>query len=296
MAIRNILQTNDPALRKKSRIVTDFNKRLHILIDDMRETLVDANGLGLAAPQVGVLRRVVLIVDIESGDEEGAGDAAGGGAAMGDTGAGDVGASDTTTGDASAGAGDAAAGGAAGDAAAGASVDDESGDAAVDANETKHSGFPEGKIIELINPEILAKSGEQTGNEGCLSVPGVYGIVTRPALVKVRAQDRNGNTFELWTKELTARAICHEIDHLEGIIFTSLTDHFLTEEEVEALFAEKERGKAGGSDAANADGSGKSAPGAGATDADAPGKSAPGSGATDADAPGSAAETNTGGQ
>ena len=169
MAIRNILQGNDPALRKKSRVVTDFNKRLHELLDDMRETLLEANGLGLAAPQVGVLRRVVLIVDT-SDETEGA----------------------------------------------------------------------EPRIIELINPDIIAKSGEQTGSEGCLSIPGVYGIVTRPALVRILAKDRDGNDIELWQKDLTARALCHEIDHLNGVVFTTLTDQFLTEEELEALIAEKE--------------------------------------------------------
>ena len=168
MAIRNILRDGDSSLLKKSRVVTDFNKRLHILLDDMRETLLEANGLGLAAPQVGVLRRVALIVDL--------------------------------------------------------SIETE------DADE---------RIIELINPEILAKSGEQSGSEGCLSVPGVYGIVSRPELVRIKAQDRNGDTFELWGKELTARAICHEIDHLDGIVFTKLAERFLTEEELKALEEER---------------------------------------------------------
>ena len=175
MAIRNILQNGDPALKKKSRAVTDFNKRLHELIDDMRETLKEANGLGLAAPQIGVLRRVVLVVDT--------------------------------------------------------SIESES---------------QEEMIIELINPEIIAKSGEQTGSEGCLSVPGVFGIVTRPQIVKVKAKDRFGNDIELWGKELTARAMCHEVDHLNGVMFTSLTDHILTEEELEQLFAEKEAAREDG--------------------------------------------------
>jgi len=172
MALRNILHDGDPALNKKSRVVTDYNNRLHVLIDDMRETLVEANGLGLAAPQVGVLRRVVLIVDtnIETDSHE-------------------------------------------------------------------------EKIIELVNPEIIAKSGEQTGNEGCLSVPGVYGIVTRPQIVKVKAFDRHGNDIEIWCKDLTARAICHEVDHLDGVIFKSLVERYLTEEELSELFAEREAGK-----------------------------------------------------
>ena len=169
MAIRNILRGDDPSLKKTSRVVTDFNKRLHTLIDDMRETLIEANGLGLAAPQVGVLRRAVLIVDTSIETEE-----------------------------------------------------------------------IEEQIIELINPVIIENSGEQTGNEGCLSVPGVYGIVTRPECVKVEAQDRYGKTFEINCKELTARAVCHEVDHLNGTIFTSLASKILTEEELDQLAAEKE--------------------------------------------------------
>jgi len=177
MAIRNILHDGDPTLKKDSRIVTDFNSRLHVLIDDMRETLIEANGLGLAAPQVGVLRRVVLIVDTNI---------------------------DTET--------------------------------------------HEEKIIELINPEIIAKSGEQTGNEGCLSVPGVYGIVTRPQIAKVKAYDRHGSEFEIWCKDLTARAICHEVDHLNGVIFTTHVERYLTEEELTELMAEKETKNDNGSD------------------------------------------------
>ena len=161
MAIRNILQGDDPALRKHSRGVHDFNRRLHILLDDMRETLQKANGLGLAAPQVGVLRRVVLVVDTSIITED-----------------------------------------------------------------------PDEQIIELINPEIQAQSGEQTGSEGCLSIPGVYGIVTRPETVTVKAQDRNGRKFGISVSELTARAVCHEIDHLNGVVFTTLTERFLTEEEM----------------------------------------------------------------
>ena len=169
MAIRNILRGDDPTLVKKSRVVTDYNKRLHILLDDMRETLLEANGLGLAAPQVGVLRRTVLVVDLS-----------------------------------------------------------------IDAED------PEEQIIELVNPEIVACSGEQNGSEGCLSVPGVYGMVTRPEHVRVRARDRWGDGFELVCSDITARAVCHEIDHLNGVIFTTLTDHFLTEEELEQMRLEKE--------------------------------------------------------
>ena len=170
MATRNILRHEDPTLKKTSRAVTDFNRRLHLLLDDMRETLMQANGLGLAAPQVGVLRRAVLIVDTDIETE-----------------------------------------------------------------------VPENQIIELINPEILAKSGEHEGTEGCLSIPGLYGIVTRPELVKIRAHDRHGKMFELMCKGLAARAICHEIDHLNGVTFTSLTDLILTEEELDRYIEERKQ-------------------------------------------------------
>jgi len=170
MATRNILTDGDRGLLKKSRIVKNFNKRLHILLDDMRETLIEANGLGLAAPQVGVLRRVALIVDI--------------------------------------------------------SLETES---------------LEEQIIELVNPEIIGQDGEQTGSEGCLSVPGVYGIVTRPESVIIKAQDRHGEPFELEGTELTARAVCHELDHLDGVVFTSIAERFLTEEEIAELGAKNEQ-------------------------------------------------------
>ena len=161
MAIRNILLDGDRSLRKKSRAVTDFNKRLHILLDDMRETLAEANGLGLAAPQVGVLRRAVLVIDTEAEGGE--------------------------------------------------------------------------QIIELVNPEILEMHGEQCGQEGCLSVPGVYGLVTRPLELKVRAQDRHGKFFEKQCAGTTARAVCHEIDHLEGRLFTEIAERILSPEELEQL-------------------------------------------------------------
>lgn len=170
MALRTILTGDDPALRKNSREVTDYNKRLHELLDDMHETLDDANGLGLAAPQVGVLRRAVLIVDIDNESEP-----------------------------------------------------------------------PVETTIELINPEIFAKSGVQEGTEGCLSIPGLYGTVARPEIVKVRANDRNGNSFELVCKGLTARAVCHEIDHLNGVIFTTLTEQTYTEEELDKMREEEKK-------------------------------------------------------
>ena len=162
MALRNILTKEQPGLYKHCRPVKEFNPRLHQLLDDMRETLLNANGVGLAAPQVGVLRRAVLVIE---------------------------------------------------------------------------TNVPEGeseKILELINPEIVETSGEQDGPEGCLSVPGEYGLVKRPMHVKVRAQDRNGAFFEAEGEGLTARCFCHEIDHLEGIVFTSKAERMLSDEELES--------------------------------------------------------------
>ena len=156
MALRKIVEVGDECLLKKCRPVTEFNRHLHLLLDDMAETLADANGAGLAAPQVGVLRRVCLVLDEDS--EE---------------------------------------------------------------------------YIELINPEIIAESGTQTGLEGCLSLPGKWGIVTRPSVVRVRAQDRNGDWFEAEGEGLTARAFCHEIEHLDGHLFSEHIDHFLSDEELE---------------------------------------------------------------
>ena len=156
MALRKIVEVGDECLLKKCRPVTEFNRHLHLLLDDMAETLADANGAGLAAPQVGVLRRVCLVLDEDS--EE---------------------------------------------------------------------------YIELINPEIIAESGTQTGLEGCLSLPGKWGIVTRPNVVRVRAQDRNGDWFEAEGEGLTARAFCHEIEHLDGHLFSEHVDHFLSDEELE---------------------------------------------------------------
>jgi len=181
MATREILKDGERGLRKKSRPVTEYNKRLFELIDDMRETLIEANGLGLAAPQVGVLRRVAIIVDStedENSDTEAEGE-----------------------------------------------LDEE-------LTEEQIAEKINSKIIELINPEIIDSEGEQTGREGCLSVPGVYGIVKRPNTVRFKAQDRNGKSFELEVSELTARAVCHEIDHLDGVIFTTLAERILSEEEL----------------------------------------------------------------
>lgn len=170
MALRNILTDGDNTLKKKSRPVTDFNKRLCELLDDMAETLFESNGLGLAAPQVGVLRRVVLVV--ESGEEE-----------------------DT--------------------------------------------------LIELVNPEIIELTGEQDGLEGCLSVPGVWGLVKRPMRVKVRAQDRHGEFFEVEGEGITARAFCHELAHLEGQLFTEVAHKILSEDEIEELMEERNKKSVG---------------------------------------------------
>ena len=142
MALREIIKFGDDMLRKKCREVTKFDDKLATLLDDMAQTLKSADGVGLAAPQVGILRRV-CIVDVR--DEHG--------------------------------------------------------------------------VVELINPVILEKSGSQTGNEGCLSAPGEWCEVVRPAMVKVKAFDRHGNEFTMTASELMARAICHEVDHLDGILF-----------------------------------------------------------------------------
>ena len=153
MGIRKILTVEESALHKTCRPVGNFDKKLHKLLDDMRETLIDSEGVGLAAPQVGILRRVVLV---DTGEE----------------------------------------------------------------------------ILELVNPTLLETDGEQVGAEGCLSVPGRYGLVKRPYYAKVRAQDRNGDWYEYEGEELIARCFCHELDHLDGIIYTEVMDRYLTEEEL----------------------------------------------------------------
>lgn len=155
MGLRKILTDKEPALHKTCKPVVSFDSKLHKLLDDMRETLIDSNGVGLAAPQVGILRRVVLV---DTGDE----------------------------------------------------------------------------ILELINPTMVETDGEQVGAEGCLSVPGRYGLVKRPNYAKVRAQDRDGNWYEAEGEELIARCFCHELDHLDGIIYTEVMERWLTDEELEA--------------------------------------------------------------
>ena len=162
MALRNIVTVGDPVFTKKCRPVVKFDDRLAQLIDDMKETMRNANGVGLAAPQVGVLRRLV-VVDV--GDE----------------------------------------------------------------------------IVELVNPELVSESEEQqTGVEGCLSLPGEYGVVTRPMYVTVRAQDRNGDWYEYDGEELVARCFCHEIDHLDGHMYTEIAEKMLTPEELEQMVAESD--------------------------------------------------------
>ena len=155
MGLRKILTDKEPALHKTCRPVTSFDRKLHKLLDDMRETLAEANGVGLAAPQVGILRRVVIV---DTGDQ----------------------------------------------------------------------------ILELVNPTMVETDGEQEGPEGCLSVPGRYGLVKRPYYAKVRAQDRNGDWYEAEGEELIARCFCHELDHLDGIVYTEVMERFLTDEELEA--------------------------------------------------------------
>ena len=157
MALRKIMTEKDPALHKVCRPVTEFNDRLHRLLDDMTETLRQANGVGLAAPQVGILRRAVVV---ETGEEN---------------------------------------------------------------------------RLELVNPRILEQSGEQDGAEGCLSVPGKWGMVKRPNYVKLQAQDRFGNWFEVEAEALIARCFCHELDHLDGHLYTEKVSRFLTEEEMEQM-------------------------------------------------------------
>ena len=161
MGLRTILTDKEPALHKVCRPVEKFDGKLHKLLDDMAETMQNANGVGLAAPQVGILRRVVVV----------------------DTGDG---------------------------------------------------------VLELVNPTLLETDGEQVGAEGCLSVPGKYGLVKRPYYAKVRAQDRNGQWFEAEGEELMGRCFCHELDHLDGIVYTEVMERLLTDEELKEMYSEDE--------------------------------------------------------
>lgn len=155
MAILNIVKEGDPVLRGKCRVVDEITPRILTLLDDMRETLHDADGCGLAAPQVGVRRRIA-IVEVEEGD-----------------------------------------------------------------------------TIELINPEIIESEGHQREIEGCLSIPGRWGYTERPMKVKVRATDRNGKEFTVSGTGLKARALCHEIEHLDGILFTDNAVEMVDPEDIE---------------------------------------------------------------
>ena len=161
MAILPIVLFPEKILKQKCDKVTTFDKKLAKLLDNMYATMVEADGVGLAAPQVGV-KKQIAVVEIEEG-----------------------------------------------------------------------SG-----VIELINPQILEVEGEQSGIEGCLSFPDIYGEVTRPYYVKVRAQDRKGNFFEIEAEDFLARALQHEIDHLQGVLFTSKISRYLTKEELERFEAE----------------------------------------------------------
>ena len=154
MGLRKILTDKEPSLHKVCRPVEKFDSKLHKLLDDMVETMKDAHGVGLAAPQIGILRRVVVV---DTGDE----------------------------------------------------------------------------VLELVNPTLLETDGEQVGAEGCLSVPGKYGLVKRPYYAKVRAQDRNGDWYEVEGEEIIARCFCHELDHLDGIVYTKVMDRFLRDEELD---------------------------------------------------------------
>ncbi len=153
MAIRNIVKEGDETLAKVCRPVTDFNERLWQLLDDMRDTLIKADGVGLAGPQVGILRRL-FIMNVGDG------------------------------------------------------------------------------WVEAINPEIIFAEGEQEEAEGCLSCPGEYGLVKRPQKVRMKAQDRNGNWFFLTGEGLKARCICHESDHLDGVIFKQKATRMLDKSEL----------------------------------------------------------------
>ena len=162
MALRTILEDRDPALHKVCRPVTRFDQRLWDLLDDLKETLADANGAGLAAPQVGILRRIVVI------EKE------------------------------------------------------------------------DGTILELVNPEIIDTQGEQEGLEGCLSLPGIWGVVKRPMTVTVKAMDRNGNVFTDTDSGLIGRCFVHECEHLDGILFVDRASKILTEEDLQRMEEEGE--------------------------------------------------------
>ena len=158
MALRKILTKGDEQLAKHCRPVEKFGDRLHVLIDDMRETLENSGGVGLAAPQVGILRRVVVLLDVNKDPEE---------------------------------------------------------------------------MVELVNPEVIEQRGAERVVEGCLSVPGVYGYVTRPTWAKIRAQDRFGNWFEREGEGIVAQCFCHETEHLDGHLFIEKVEEYVDVEQMQ---------------------------------------------------------------
>ena len=162
MSLRKILTQGDPTLEKTCRPVEKFDQKLHWLLDDLKETLENAGGVGLAAPQIGILRRVVVVED------------------------------------------------------------------------------ENGELLELVNPVIVSREGEQGGWEGCLSVPNQYGWVTRPNLVTVRAQDRGGKFFEASGGGMGARGFCHELEHLDGHLFVEHTGELYTPDEIDEMEAGEE--------------------------------------------------------
>lgn len=155
--IREIVKKGDAVLTKVCHPVTKFDRKLALLMDDLRATLLESGGVGLAAPQIGICRRACVVMNEEE------------------------------------------------------------------------------EILELINPTIVAQSGEQEGYEGCLSYPGMYGVVKRPMQVRVRAQNRQGEWFEVEDKGLTARCFCHELAHLDGHMFDELCDRLYTSEEIDRM-------------------------------------------------------------
>ena len=166
MALRNIREIGDPILNQRAKEVREMTPNLRALIEDMVETMRHANGVGLAAPQVGVLKRLVVIE------------------------------------------------------------------------------CEEGELHVLINPEIVERDGEQTGYEGCLSVPGKTGIVTRPNHVKVKALNENMEPVTVEGEELLARALCHDLDHLDGHLYTEMAEELYTNEELEEMQAEEDEDEA----------------------------------------------------
>ncbi len=165
MAIRKIVKIGDESLRKTCRKQEKFDIRLSILLKDMADTMYKSEGVGLAGPQVGILRRIAVVDVTED-----------------------------------------------------------------------HSG-----LLELINPEITMTEGSQTGREGCLSVPGRQGVVTRPLRIKARYQNRKGQWMEIETEGFEARAICHELDHLDGKLYIDIMERELTKEEIEGHIPEDDQ-------------------------------------------------------